>query len=114
MALTIKALFDSGVEDILGFKTCCGARAFDQNLELLVTNTGAEALRVPGRCVLGLAGGGQREVPNLMPYGGAELPPGHTAAFYCTMDPALWAQVRAITFFDHHGRAHTRAVSREG
>lgn len=103
--LTIKPIFNSAVDDIFGFKTCCGARAFDQNLELLVTNAGGAPITVPSRCELS-GPGGTEMIENLMPYGPRVIAPGETAAFYCTLDEPRWRGVRCIAFFDTAGGRH--------
>ena len=38
MTLFIRPIMNSSVEEIFAFKTCCGMRVFDQNLEILITN----------------------------------------------------------------------------
>ena len=50
--LEISAAMNSGVEEIFAFKTCCGARAFDQNLEILIKNRGIDPVVVPSYCDL--------------------------------------------------------------
>jgi hypothetical protein len=103
--LIIKPIFNSVVNDIFGFKTCCGARAFDQNLELLVSNPGDAPVTVPSRCEL--AGpGGRQMIEHLMPHGPRTIGPGETAAFYCTLDETRWRGVRCIAFFDSAGGRH--------
>ena len=41
--LNIKCIMNSAVEDILAFKTCCGLKMFDQNLEIHLTNQGTRS-----------------------------------------------------------------------
>ncbi len=38
--LEIRFIMNSPVEDILAFKTCCGLKMFDQNLEIQLINQG--------------------------------------------------------------------------
>src|SRR5512136_979881 len=38
MTLFIRPIMNSSVEEIFAFKTCCGMRVFDQNLEIQITN----------------------------------------------------------------------------
>ena len=38
--LEIHIIMNSAVEDILAFKTCCGLKVMDQNLEIHVKNSG--------------------------------------------------------------------------
>jgi hypothetical protein len=103
--LEIRPIFNSCVEDIFGFKTCCGARAFDQNLELLLTNQGPAPLTVPSHCDLETDRGPER-VDYLMPHGPQKIDPGETRAFYCQMDEHRWARATRIVFYDSQGRAY--------
>ena len=108
--LIIKPIFNSAVDDIFGFKTCCGARAFDQNLELLVSNAGDAPVIVPSRCELS-GPGGTEMIENLMPYGPRAIAPGETVAFYCTLDEPRWRGVRSIAFFDAAGGRHVHELA---
>ena len=72
--LEIRPIMDSAVEEIFGFKTCCGMRAFDQNLEIHVTNRGERAVRVASRLELRGASDSYR-VETLMPAGEREIVP---------------------------------------
>ena len=107
--LEIKAILDSPSGDILAFKTCCGLKAMDQNLELLVKNRGSEPVTVPSHFDLVLPQGNRR-IANLMPFGPRSIPPGQTAAFYCTMDPELWRRARACVFYDSRGNPYTQPL----
>jgi hypothetical protein len=103
--LEIKAILDSPSGDILAFKTCCGLKAMDQNLELLVKNRGSQPVTVPSHFDLVLPQGSRR-IANLMPFGPRRIDPGQTAAFYCTMDPELWRRATACLFYDSQGRSY--------
>ena len=111
--LTVKANINSVVEDILSFKTCCGVRAYDQNLELLVTNQSDQPVEVPSHCDLETASGPHR-IRNLMPPGDQPIQPRETIAFYCTMDEELWKQVRRITFYDTQGHSYPTDLAPAG
>ncbi len=103
--LEIRAIMDSAVEDVLNFKTCCGARTFDQNLEIHVKNTGSDPVVVPSR--FDLEGGfGTYRVETLIPHGDQYIAPGVTIAFYCTMEPGRWADARRMIFQDNQGRSY--------
>ena len=105
--LTIKAIMGSGAEEILNFKTCCGPRAFDQNLEILITNQGDVPVGVPSECELILEGPATRRIRNLMPHGLQIIPPGETIAFYCYLDEVLWSRAGSLVFQDDRGNRHT-------
>lgn len=107
--LRIKPIMDSCVEDVFGFKTCCGVRAFDQNLELQVTNQGSAPVRVPSRCDL-RGGWGSHRVDTLMPFGEYTIAPGQTMAFYTYMDEQLWHKTELVVFFDDQGNEYSQAV----
>jgi hypothetical protein len=100
--LKIKPIMNSTVEDILNFKTCCGPRAFDQNLEILITNTGTHSVIIPSYFDL-VSDSAVERVRNLMPHGEHRLAPQETMAFYCQMDEDRWAAARELVLYDHVG-----------
>lgn len=103
--LEIRALMNSPVEDIFAFKTCCGLRALDQNLEIRVKNLGSEAVVL--QSYLDLEGeGGRRRIETLMPHGAHRLGPGEVLGFYCLMDEAAWAAARRLVLFDTAGNQY--------
>lgn len=102
MTLHIHPIMNSAVEDIFAFKTCCGVRVFDQNLEFLITNTGKRLIRIPSYFDMEEASGVHR-VDTLLPHGEQALAPGQTVAFYCTMDEARWKKARKVVFYDTEG-----------
>jgi len=107
--LEIKPLMNSEVEDIFAFKTCCGARAFDQNLEIHLKNTGPGPVIVPS--YFDLRGTwGNRRFTNLMPNGDQEISPGEIKAFYCMMDEMLWDKATELIFYDTEANAYAVAV----
>jgi cold shock CspA family protein len=93
---------NSAVEDIFAFKTCCGVRVFDQNLEILITNKGKRLIRIPSYFDMEEESVFHR-VDTLLPHGERALEPGQTVAFYCTMDETRWKKVRQIVFYDTGG-----------
>ena len=97
--LEISAFMNSAVEDIFAFKTCCGMRAFDQNLEIHVKNVGENPVVVPSHFDLQGAWGSRR-INTLMPNGDQQILPGEIKAFYCTMDDAIWREAREMVFYD--------------
>lgn len=103
---------NSSVEDILAFKTCCGLKMFDQNLEIHLTNLGKSTLTVPSYCDLE-TGGETKRITTLTPPGEHPLKPGELMAFYCSLDDALWQQARSITFYDKEGRRYTTSLEFE-
>jgi hypothetical protein len=107
--LEIRPIMNSAVEEILGFKTCCGMRTFDQNLEILVTNRGDRPVVVVGRFDL-VDERGVYRVRTLMPPGDQRIRPGHTIAFYCMMDESLWAAAREIVFHDTEGNPYPQGI----
>jgi hypothetical protein len=103
--LEIRAIMNSPVEDILGFKTCCGLRAFDQNLEIHVKNRGDRPVIVPSHFDLkGQAG--EHRVANLMPHGDQRIEPEEIKAFYCSMDETQWKAARQMVFYDTEGNSY--------
>ncbi|MFH1090082.1 MAG: hypothetical protein V1742_00785 [Pseudomonadota bacterium] len=102
--LKIKTIMDSPVEEIFAFK-CCGALAFDQNLEIHVTNTGDRPVVVPSYFDLEDDSGCHR-VPNLMPHGQQVIEPHETIAFYCYMEQARWRAARRLIFYDDKGNRY--------
>ena len=96
---------NSAVEDILAFRTCCSLKAFDQNLEVHITNHGDRGLKVPSYFDLAGESGTQR-VETLLPHGEQSLAPGQTIAFYCTMDEKQWERAQQMIFYDSQGNAY--------
>jgi hypothetical protein len=111
-ALEIRLFMDSSCREILDFKTCCGLKVFDQNLEIHVKNTGAEPITVPSRCDVESSAGTKR-IRNLMPYGDHTLKPGEIIAFYCQLDETVWAQAEHIVFYDTQGRRYPAPVRKD-
>lgn len=99
--LEIKPVIGSSVEDILAFK-CHAARAYDQNLEILITNKKSEPVIVPSYFDL-IEDSGPYRVETLIPHGRQEIPPGETIAFYCSMDEYRWNRAGRIVFYDIDG-----------
>lgn len=103
--LEISAIMNSAVEEIFAFKTCCGARAFDQNLEILIRNRGIRAVTVPSYCDIH-GSQGTRRITTLMPHGDQQIRPGEVKAFYCMMDEVLWKEARELVFYDRDANAY--------
>lgn len=108
--LKIEAVMNSSAGDVFAFKTCCGLNAWDQNLEIRLTNQGREPIVAPSRMEL-LGPWGARSVDNLMPHGDRTIAPGETAGFYCTMDPEQWKRATALVFFDVQGNRYLKELS---
>ncbi|MBC8417555.1 MAG: hypothetical protein KJ573_03785 [Proteobacteria bacterium] len=109
--LAIHPIMNSAVEDIFGFKTCCGMRAFDQNLEIHVKNVGEHPVVVSSYFDMKGAWGSRR-MNTLMPGGGQRILPGEIKAFYCTMDEVLWNEARGIVFYDSEANAYPVELKR--
>jgi len=107
--LEISAVMNSGVEDIFAFKTCCGVRVFDQNLEILIRNKGPDTVVVPSHCDLRGLGRAFR-ITNLMPHGDQRILPGEVKAFYCTMDEVTWSDARELVIYDKKGKAYSISI----
>jgi hypothetical protein len=105
MTLFIRPIMNSSVEEIFAFKTCCGIRMFDQNLEIQITNQSDYPVYVQSYFDL-LYPAGSHRVETLMPHGTQRLEPGETIAFYCTMDESLWARAEKIIFHDIEGKEY--------
>lgn len=107
--LEISAAMNSGIEDIFAFKTCCGARVFDQNLQILIRNRGAEPVVVPSRCDLRGPWGTLR-ISTLVPQGDQTIPAGEVKAFYCMMDEVTWGKAEELVFYDNLGNRYAVSV----
>ncbi|MCG6536317.1 MAG: hypothetical protein L7F78_16845 [Syntrophales bacterium LBB04] len=104
---------NSPVEDILAFKTCCGLKMFDQNLEIHIINQGNDLLTIPAYFDLETDKETKR-VTTLTPPGEHQLRPGELVAFYCSMDETLWHKARSINFFDREGNRYSHSIKHEG
>jgi hypothetical protein len=106
MTLFIRPIMNSSVEEIFAFKTCCGMRVFDQNLEIQITNQNDYPVYVQSYFEL-LDSSGVHRVETLMPHGMQRIASGETIAFYCTMDESLWARAEKIVFHDIEGKEYS-------
>ena len=111
--LEIRVYMNSSVEEVLNFKTCCGPRAFDQNLEIHLANKGTDPVVIPSYCDLEGDSGSYR-VRTLMPQGDQTIPPGDMIAFYCMMDEDRWNKARRIVFYDTRGNKHPVELNAAG
>jgi hypothetical protein len=100
--LEIRLMMNSAAEDILSFKTCCGLKMFDQNLEIHLINQGRDPLVVPS-CFDLETSEGVRRFDHLMPPGDLRIEPGEIKAFYCCMDENLWNKGKKVIFYDREG-----------
>jgi hypothetical protein len=99
MTLFIRPIMNSSVEEIFAFKTCCGMRVFDQNLEIQITNRNDHPVYVQSYFDL-LDRSGSHRIETLMPHGTQRIASGETIAFYCTMDERRWEEAQQIIFYD--------------
>ncbi|MBW1781699.1 MAG: hypothetical protein JRL30_13270 [Deltaproteobacteria bacterium] len=111
--LEISANMNSEVEEIFAFKTCCGARAFDQNLEILVKNRGRRPIVIPSYFDLRGKHGSCR-ITTLMPNGDQKIQPGEIKAFYCMMDEVLWREARELVFYDREANVYPVGLEHQG
>jgi len=109
-SLKIHCIMNSAVEDVLAFKTCCGLKMFDQNLEIHLINQSDAPIVVPSYCDLETAEGTKR-INTLTPPGEHTLKPGELMAFYCSMDETLWSKVRVISFYDIKGNVYSLTLT---
>ena len=97
--IEIKIFMNSTVEDVFSFKTCCGLKAEDQNLEIHITNKGHEPVVM--NSYFDLVGAGfKKRIDNLMPQGPQTIEPGEIKGFYCYMDQGMWDKALTLIFFD--------------
>ena len=100
--LEIQLNMNSPVEDILAFKTCCGLKMFDANLEILITNRGKKPALLTGW--FDLEGDGEsKRISAMMPPGEQRIRPGEIKAFYCQMDEQLWQRSLRLVVQDDKG-----------
>jgi len=108
--ITILPIMNSAVEEIFAFKTCCGLKVFDQNLELRITNRGNEPIGIKSYFDLALRSE-TRRIGTLFPPGELPVGPGETKAFYCTMDEVLWSKAESLVIYDREGRSYRCTVT---
>jgi hypothetical protein len=109
--LEIRFLMNSAVEEIFAFKTCCGLKLFDQNLEIHLTNRGRTPVLVPSHFDLEIPEGVQR-FDHLLPAGDLRIEPGEIKAFYCSMDETLWERAGKVVFYDREGNSYPVEINR--
>jgi len=107
--LELRVIMNTACEEVFGFKTCCGLKANDLNLEVQVVNRGDRPVVVPS-CFDLETTDGVRRYDNLMPAGRHEIAPGEIKAFYCYMDPFVWVNARRLVMVDGDGQAHAAAI----
>jgi hypothetical protein len=109
--LEIRLIMNSAVEDILSFKTCCGLKMFDQNLEIHLINRGPSPVVVTS-CFDLETPEGARRIDNLMPPGDMQIEPGEIKAFYCCMDENLWNKAGKVVFCDREGNRYPVEINK--
>ena len=110
--LYIRPIMNTSVEEIFDFKTCCGLRMFDQNLEIHVRNLGDSPVNVPGYFDLEGEHGSKR-FDTLSPAGEHQIRPGEIMSFYCYMDESLWTKARRLVFYDSEGTDYEVGISHD-
>lgn len=107
--LEIQVNMNSPVEDVLAFKTCCGLKMFDANLEILVTNRGEKPVTLPGW--FDLEGDGEsKRIRAMMPPGEQRIEPGEIKAFYCQMDETMWQKSLRLVICDGDGNRYAAQI----
>ena len=107
--LKIRAIMNSPLEEIFGFKCCYGVLTYDQNLEIHLENTSNRAVVVPS--YVDLKGDyGTLRIDNLMPAGDLCIEPFDVRAFYCYMEDETWSATRELVFYDTAGKEYRAEV----
>jgi hypothetical protein len=110
--LYVRPIMNSSVEDIFAFKTCCGLKMFDQNLEIHVRNLGETPVTVLG--YFDLEGEfGTKRIDTLSPAGEHTLEPGTITSFYCYMDETMWEKSNTMVFYESGGSSYSVAIRHE-
>ena len=105
MTLEIRPIMNTTTEEIFRFKSCCNIQAFDQNLEIHVSNRGDRTIAV--HSYFDLKGDTtSKRFENLMPNGIRHIRPGETVAFYCFMEDKIWDDAKQISFYDTEGKSY--------
>lgn len=107
--LELTIIWDSAVQEIFAVK-CCSFKLLDQNLEVLVRNTGSEPVTVPSHLDLVLDGE-TRRIDNLIPQGDQVIQPGQSIAFYCYLDETVFEAAKTLILFDSEGNPYRKAVN---
>jgi hypothetical protein len=105
----IRPIMNSCAEDVLSFKTCCGLRMFEQNLEIHLENRGAQRVVLQGYFDL-IGEYGEKRITTLTPPGKKVIDPDETIACYCYMDEDLWNRSRSLRFYDRDGAAYEAVI----
>jgi hypothetical protein len=107
--IEIRPIMNSCAEDVLSFKSCCGLRMFEQNLEIHLENKGYEKVVMHGYFDL-VGDFGQQRITTVAPPGDKVIEPEETIACYCYMDDQLWNRTQHIRFYDRDGTAYETDV----
>ncbi|MCX7636053.1 MAG: hypothetical protein N2Z74_09970 [Syntrophales bacterium] len=107
--IAVRLNMNSPVAEIFNFKTCCGVRVFDANLEILVENRSSRPAVLMSRFDL-MGDYGQRHFANVLPPGLLPLAPGEVKALYCCMDEELWRRSHCLTLYDEGGNPLTVTI----
>jgi len=110
--LEIRIIMNSAVEEIFAFKTCCGVKVFDQNLEILVKNRGDRTVILMSSFDLEGEHATKR-IDAVTPPGEHPLVAGEIKALYCYMDETDWASANAIVLYDREGNRYPVKISHQ-
>jgi len=97
--LKARVLFDSSVEDLLGWK-CCNISGM--NLEVQVKNEGDSPIVIKGAMTFS-GEGGETTISNMYPYGGGRIEAGDSLAFYCSADEKEMSGADRLVLEDGNG-----------
>ncbi len=111
--LEIRPIMNTATEEIFEFRSCCNIRAFDQNLEIHITNRSDHMVVVPSYFDLKDMQETKR-IETLMPHGEQCIRPGEVIAFYCTMDEKQWNAAQQMVFYDNQGNRYTLDLNETG
>jgi len=106
--LKIQVITDSPMQDIFAVK-CCSFKLLDQNLEVIVTNTGDTPVRVRSHFDV-IGPWGTNRIENLIPQGDPVIEPDCSTSFYCYLDEVRQSEMKAIVMHDADGMTYREAL----
>ena len=110
--LIISARLCQDTCDVLEFRTCCGLKLDDQNLQVVAENRGPEPVELVSRLELETKDGKTVSIENLYPQPSQVVPPGQSALFTSWIDEGAWAGCTSGTMRDTRGNTYRVVVVR--
>ncbi|RME24878.1 MAG: hypothetical protein D6806_08870 [Deltaproteobacteria bacterium] len=104
--LTVRARLCQDTCDVLEFRTCCGLKLDDQNLQVIAENGGPAPVELVSRLEFECRDGKTVTVENLYPQPSQVVPPGQGALFTSWIDEAAWSKCLRGTMRDKEGKAY--------